>query len=181
MSFHGQTKGSKLEKMVRMGAQAEINGTLMYYALARIAAEQGLDDVADTLIKAGNQEAVHAGFYAVLNGQYPKDLWNTLRGIQKAEEFGESRVLAFAEQMRAEGFTEAAGVMEVFAREEAHHGVMMKELIEKHRPRAADVRDRTVSVCPVCGFEYAGDLDAEPEDYACPVCGMPKKTFTRKA
>ena len=44
MSIYGQTKGTELEKMVKTIMQAEANGTMMYYALARLAKEQGYDD-----------------------------------------------------------------------------------------------------------------------------------------
>ena len=37
------------------------------------------------------------------------------------------------------------------------------------------------SLCAVCGFEYIGNLDAEPENFVCPVCGMQKKVFKLKA
>ena len=36
-------------------------------------------------------------------------------------------------------------------------------------------------VCPVCGYVHEGDIADEPEDYRCPVCGMPKKVFELKA
>ena len=73
MSLHGATKGSKLEQIAEMLAQGEAKGVMMYYSLARLAQEQGYDDVAADFVEAANQEAVHAGFYATLNGKYPKD------------------------------------------------------------------------------------------------------------
>ena len=36
---------------------------------------------------------------------------------------------------------------------------------------------RKVYRCPVCGYEYVGDLESEPDDYVCPLCGQPKKAF----
>ena len=44
MSIYGQTKGTPLEQLSEMMAKAEANGTMMYYALARLAKEQGLAD-----------------------------------------------------------------------------------------------------------------------------------------
>ena len=41
MSIYGLTKGTELEQMVKAIMQAEANGTMMYYALARLAKEQG--------------------------------------------------------------------------------------------------------------------------------------------
>ena len=54
--------------MAEMMALGEAKGTMRYYTLARLAKEQGLDDVAEQFIEAANQEAVHAGFYATVNG-----------------------------------------------------------------------------------------------------------------
>ena len=50
MSIYGQTKGTELEKVVKNIMQAEANGTMMYYALARMAKEQGYDDLVDIFI-----------------------------------------------------------------------------------------------------------------------------------
>lgn len=32
-------------------------------------------------------------------------------------------------------------------------------------------------VCKVCGYVYEGDIDSEPDDYVCPVCGVGKDMF----
>ena len=72
-------------------ARAEANGTMMYYALARLAKEQGHDDIAEELIISANQEAIHARFYAVLNGKYPQDFWNLLRTVQKGKSMARYR------------------------------------------------------------------------------------------
>lgn len=181
MSLHGQTKGTPFEKLADMMAQGEANGTMMYYALARLAKEQGLDDVAKEFIEAANQEAVHAGFYAVLNGKYPKDFWGLVRGIMAAEISGERTVKGMADKFRAAGLAEAADEMEIFAKQEGHHGVLLKGILEKHRPELLKDSGEKVYVCGCCGYEYIGELDGEPEDYVCPVCGQPKKVFRPKA
>ena len=31
--------------------------------------------------------------------------------------------------------------------------------------------------CSVCGYIYEGDINQEPEDYVCPLCGVPKSMF----
>lgn len=181
MSLHGQTKGTKLDQIAAMMAQGEANGTMMYYALARLAKEQGLDEVSKAFIEAANQEAVHAGFYATLNAKYPKEFWGLVRGIMAAEYSGETTVKKFADQFRAEGLTEAADEMEIFAKQEGHHGEVMKQLLEKYSPESLNTEGKKIYVCGCCGFEYVGDLDAEGEDYVCPVCGMKKKVFKLKA
>ena len=97
MSIYGQTKGTPLEQLSEMMAKAEANGTMMYYALARLAKEQGLTDVSKTFIEAANQEAVHAGFYATLNAKVPQDFWMLVRGVMAAEYAGEKTVKDFAD------------------------------------------------------------------------------------
>ncbi|MBR2215331.1 MAG: rubrerythrin [Selenomonadaceae bacterium] len=181
MSLHGQTKGTKFEQMSAMLAQGEANGTMMYYALARLAKEQGLDDVAADFIEAANQEAVHAGFYATLNGKVPQDFWPMVRGVMAAETSGETAVKGMADKFRAAGLTEAADEMEIFAKQEGHHGVVLKKILEKYKPELLKVEDKTIYVCACCGYEYIGDLDAEPETFVCPICGQPKKVFRLRA
>ena len=43
-SLHGVTRGTPLETMTSMLAQSEAKGVMMYYALARLARDQGLGD-----------------------------------------------------------------------------------------------------------------------------------------
>ena len=181
-SIHGLTKGTELEPMIKAIAQAEANGVMMYYALARLATEQGLDEVAAKFIEAANQEAVHAGFYAVLNGKYPKDFWSLVETVRKAEINGEGQVKAMADKVRAAGFAAAADEMEIFAKQEGHHGVILTEIIEKYKPKDAVEKraDAKIYVCPVCGYEYVGDIDGEPDDWTCPLCGQPKSAFKLK-
>lgn len=181
MSLHGLTKGTELEKTIKAVAEAEANGVMMYYALARLAEEEGLDDAAATFIEAANQEAVHAGFYAVLNGKYPKNFWGLVRGLQKAETAGESQVLAIAAKIREAGFGAAADEMEIFAKQEGHHGVILQKLLDKYQPEPPDTVGKKVWRCPVCGYEYVGNIEAESDDYVCPICGQPKSAFSLQA
>ena len=69
--IYGLTKGTDFEKLCDGAAKAEAAGVMTYYALARMAKEQGYpEEVSETFIEMANQEAVHAGFYATLNGKY---------------------------------------------------------------------------------------------------------------
>lgn len=177
MSIYGFAKGTDLEQMMKAMMQAEANGTMMYYALARMAKEQGYDDIVDTFIEAANQEAVHAGFYATLVGKYPQNFWGLVRGLQKAEAGGEAQIKALADKVRAAGCDEAADELELFAKQEGHHGVMMAEILAKYQQENQPAKAKKVYVCPVCGYEYEGDINAEGDDYVCPICGQPKSAF----
>lgn len=180
MSLNGIMKGTELENVMKSLMQGEANGVMMYYALAQLAREQGLEDVADGFIEAANEEAVHAGFYAVLSGKYPSDFWGLVRGIQKAEENGEAQIQALADQVRAAGHAEAADQMEVFARQEGGHGVRMQAMLDKYQKNAEAPADKKVYVCPVCGYEHVGDINDEDDSYVCPLCGQPKSAFVLK-
>lgn len=174
-SLNGLTRGTELEPTIAAMAQGEANGVMMYYALARLAAEQGLGDAAQTFVESANQEAVHAGFYAVLNGKFPNDFWPLVAGIGKAETKGESSVKALADAVRAAGFATAADEMEIFAKQEGHHGVVIDELLKKYAPKNSTPAQKTF-VCKVCGYEHTGD--APPEK--CPLCGQPATAFKEK-
>lgn len=179
-SLHGLTKGTELESAIKAVMNAEANGVMMYYALARLATEQGFDDAAKTFVEAANQEAVHAGFYATLNGKYPKDFWGLVAAVQQAEVKGEAQVKALADKVRAAGFITAADEMEIFAKQEGHHGVILGELLKNRSAEKVEKPAQKIFVCPVCGYEYVGDINKESDDWTCPLCGQPKSAFKPK-
>ena len=135
-------KGTELEPMIKQAMLAEANGTMMYYALAHLAKEQGLDEIAETIMKAE------------YNGM--------------------------ADKVRAAGFTAAADEMEIFAKQEGHHGEVIEEILKKYKPADSEKTSGKIYVCPICGYEYEGDITAEPEDWVCPLCGQPKSVFKLK-
>ena len=185
MNIFGQTKGTELEKQIAQLAAGEAVGGAMYYALAMIAKEKfGLDDVAREFIELGNQETNHGAFYASLNGRYPYDekaFWQLIRGLSKAEYKGEVSINQLADKLSEIGVDkEAVEQVREFAQQEKHHGEVTKAIIDKYAPKeAVDNTGKPVYVCGVCGFEYTGDLESEPADYKCPICGCAKGVFKR--
>ena len=180
-NISGTTKGTAPEATVKQIMQAEANGTMMYEALAMLADAQDLGEAAEAFRKAAREEAVHAGFYALMNGAYPKDFWHLLDAVQKAEANGETQVNAIAQKVREAGLEDAAKTAEVFAKQEGGHGVALAKIIEKYAPKVDEAAGTLIYICPVCGYEYIGDINAEPDDYVCPLCGVPKAKFTKKA
>ena len=112
--------------------------------------------------------------------QIPKENAAAVRAVQKAEENGEAQVKTIADKVRAAGFDEAADQMEIFARQEGGHGVRLQAMLDKYQPKAADTTGKKVYVCPVCGYEYVGDINDEDDSYVCPLCGQPKSAFVLK-
>ena len=180
-NIYGKTKGTALEGAIQQIMQAEANGTMMYEALAMLADARGLDDAAEAFRKAAHEEAVHAGFYALLNGKYPKEFWHLLEAVRKAEVNGEGQVNALAAKVREAGLEDAAKTMEVFAGQEGSHGKALAAIFEKYMPKLDEAAGTIIYVCPVCGYEYVGDITQEPDDYVWPLCGVPKAKFTKKA
>lgn len=115
-----------------------------------------------------------------MNGKYPANFWALAETVMKAEYKGEQQVKALAEKVRAAGFSEAADQMEIFAEQEKHHGVVLEEILKKHKPEKAEVAEEKIYVCPICGYEYVGDINSEPDDWTCPLCGQPKSVFKEK-
>ena len=76
---------------------------------------------------------MHAGFYATLNGKYSEDIWKITESFAKGEENGETQVNQFAKAFRAAGMDEAADEMEIFAKQEGHHGATLRAMIEKYK------------------------------------------------
>ena len=181
MRIYGQTKGTEFEKQIAQLATGEAMGGMMYYALARIAQDFGLEEVAKEFIGIGNQETNHAGFYATLNGKYPsneKDFWKLVKGLSKAEYKGEGNLKKLADALRSYGLSEAADSVEYFALQEKHHGIKTEDIYNKYAGVNAEVNGSgKVYVCSVCGFEYEGELDNESDDYKCPICGCAKGVF----
>ncbi|MBQ6533802.1 MAG: hypothetical protein IJI37_01410 [Opitutales bacterium] len=185
MSIFGQTKGTGIEKQIALIAAAEAAGGAMYYALAMIAKEKfGLDDVAKEFIELGNQETNHGAFYSMLNGRYSHDekaFWQLIKGLSKAEFKGEGAINALADKLAELGVDkEAVEQVREFAAQEKHHGEATKAIIDKYAPKEdGQAYNKPVYACKVCGFEYVGDLDKEPDDFRCPICNMPKTAFEK--
>lgn len=132
--IYGITKGTDFEKICDGAAKAEAAGVMFYYALARMAKEQGYpEEVSQTFINMANQEATHAGFYATLNGKYSEDIWKQAESFAVGEENGEQQVGQLAKAFRAAGMDEAADELEVFAKQEGRHGATLRAMIGKYK------------------------------------------------
>ncbi|AIF49944.1 ferritin family protein [Pelosinus sp. UFO1] len=132
MSLLGITKGTEIETQIAHFAELERQGAGMYQALARLANEQGFDELAENLQALAADEIRHAGLYTVLNGDIKPDIFSILRFAAEAEIGGEEKIKAFAQKARELGLDKAAKEIEAAAIEEGRHGVILKELIKKY-------------------------------------------------
>jgi rubrerythrin len=131
MSLYGVTKGTEVESIIDNNIKGEANGVVMYYALSYLAREEGLNDIAETLEKIAQDEARHAAFYSILNGQVNKDIFAVFSNIQKAESAALPRLNEFAENIRKMGLEEVAEKIKGIALDEERHGRILQEIIDK--------------------------------------------------
>ncbi|SUP41422.1 ferritin family protein [Veillonella criceti] len=132
MSFYNVTKDTQFEEIFKGGVEAELHGTRIYMTLYLLAKEQGLDDVAATFHEIAVQEAEHAGFYALCNGEQKPDFWAVAKQIQQLEEQAGDRLDERADALRSAGLTNAADHMNFIAKQEINHGKLLKSLFEKY-------------------------------------------------
>lgn len=180
MRFHQKLKGTSLEKIIQGQAQAELAGAGMYFTLARTAQTQGLSEVSAQFMELARQHGQQASFYFTLVGRYPfeeKEFWQFIKGLSKAEEGGERAIIGLSQKLEEAGFADVAQVVKTFAQEHKYHAQVTHQLVEKYAPQEVKQNHQKRYVCSVCGYEYEGDLDQEPADFICPVCGMPKSVF----
>ena len=183
MNNYAKAKGTEIEKTIKGQMQAELFGAGMCFALARAAKEQNMKDVADEFTKLANEHAAQAAFYSEFCGRYPfkkEELWQFVKGLSKAEYCGEKAILGLSDKVKESGFTKASEVLKTFAAQHRHHAEVTSELVEKYAPDDVKQNTKKRYVCSICGFEYEGDMDSEPDDYTCPICGMPKSVFKQK-
>jgi rubrerythrin len=132
MSLYGVTKGTELEGIIDNNMKGEANAVVMYYALSYLAKEEGLNDIAETLEKIAQDEARHAAFYSILNGQVNKDIFAAFGNIQKAESAALPRLNEFAQNVRKLGLEEVAEKIEGIALDEERHGKILQQIIDKN-------------------------------------------------
>lgn len=181
--MYGEMKGSAMEERIKGQSQAELSGAGMYTALADAAREHGLEEAAELFSGIAGEHAAQSAFYAMLTGRYPfeeTEYWQFIKGLSKAEESGYAIISGLADQVEGAGFPDAAGVIRTFASQHRHHAEVTGLMLDKYAPESVKKDAVTVYKCGVCGFEYDGDIDSEPEGFTCPLCGMPKDVFRIK-
>lgn len=180
MSYYAKAKGTSIEKSIQSQMQAELSGAGMYFSLARLAKEHKLNDVAEKFIELANEHAQMTSFYAEFCGRYPlkeHKFWQFIKGLSKSEYFGKKAMSEFADAIKKAGFFDVAEIVKTFALQHEHHAEVTSELVEKYAPESVKIYNSKHYVCNICGYEYIGDLDKEPDDFTCPVCTCAKNVF----
>ncbi|MBR4673769.1 MAG: rubrerythrin family protein [Victivallales bacterium] len=173
-----ELKGSKTEANLATAFAGESQARNKYTYFASAARKEGYEQIAAIFEMTANNEKEHAKlWFKELNG-IGTTLQNLLAAAAGEHEEWTDMYKRFAEEAKAEGFTELA---ERFARvadiEKRHE--------ERYRKLAANIEKDEVWVkvgenrweCRNCGHIYIGEKAPE----VCPVCKHPKAYFEIEA
>ncbi len=173
-----ELKGSKTEANLATAFAGESQARNKYTYFASAARKEGYEQIAAIFEMTANNEKEHAKlWFKELNG-IGTTLQNLLAAAAGEHEEWTDMYKRFAEEAKAEGFTELA---ERFARvadiEKRHE--------ERYRKLAANIEKGEVWVkvgenrweCRNCGHIYIGEQAPE----VCPVCKHPKAYFEIEA
>ena len=173
-----ELKGSKTEANLATAFAGESQARNKYTYFASAARKEGYEQIAAIFEMTANNEKEHAKlWFKELNG-IGNTLQNLLAAAAGEHEEWTDMYKRFAEEAKAEGFTELA---ERFARvadiEKRHE--------ERYRKLAANIEKGEVWVkvgenrweCRNCGHIYIGEKAPE----VCPVCKHPKAYFEIEA
>ncbi|WP_075060389.1 rubrerythrin family protein [Thermocladium modestius] len=148
------TKGSKTYENLKAAFQGESMANRRYLYYARMAKQQGLNDVAEVFEKTANAETGHAFGHLMYLGADPvADI--EIKNIEdafKASIYGETyewtqMYPGFAKVARDEGYQEVAEWFEAVAKVERYHANRFNEALEKYyktKGVKSEVEDETL-------------------------------------
>ncbi|MDD5953030.1 MAG: rubrerythrin family protein [Oscillospiraceae bacterium] len=175
-----ELKGSRTEANLMAAVEGESMAYTKYTLYGASARQEGYEQIGAIFDETAKNEKEHAEIW--LSYLHGGDLSGTKGNLQDAaggEHFEWSEMYKqFAEEAKAEGFLEIASKMEQIAKIEKSHEERYNKLIANlDRGTVFSGTPETVWVCRNCGHVFVG---AQPPA-ACPVCGVARSYFERKA
>ncbi len=184
-------KGTRTEQNLLKAFAGESQAKNRYEFFAKVAKNEGYEQIADIFMKTGAQEQQHAKrFFKFLEGGdveitaiYPAGKIGTTAENLKAAAMGENEEWTalypeFAEIAREEGFTQVAVAFKMIAKVEAEHEARFLALLKNVEEEKVFVKEEPQRwECRNCGYTHEGPKAPE----ACPACLHPKAYFEVKA
>ena len=169
-------KGTKTEKNLFAAFAGESQAVVKYAYYASRAKKDGFEQIADIFQETSNNEREHAKlwFKALHDGGIPHTSQNLLDAAEGENYEWSDMYKKFAEEAKAEGFSELATQFAAVGMIEKSHEERYRTLlsnIEKNKVFSKTVTEAWI--CRNCGHLYDG-TDA-PD--VCPVCFHPKAFF----
>jgi rubrerythrin len=177
-------KGTQTEQNLLKSFAGESQARNRYEFFAKVAKNEGFEQIAAIFMKTASQEKEHAKrFFKFLEGggveitaMYPAGKIGTTAENLKAAAEGENEEWTelypkFAEIAQEEGFTEIATAFKMIAKVEAEHEKRYLKLLQNISEDKVFVKDGKVWwECVNCGFIYESAKALEN----CPACLHPK-------
>ncbi len=180
-------KGTRTEQNLLKAFAGESQATRRYEMYAKIAKEEGYEQIAGFFTETANQEKMHAKrFYEYLEGgkveitaAYPAGKLGTtaenLRGAAAGEnEEWEVLYPEFARIAEEEGFKRIATTFRLVAEAEKNHEERYLKLLKRVEEESVFKRPEKVKwYCRKCGYIYEGEKALKN----CPTCAHPQAYF----
>lgn len=180
-------KGTQTEKNLLKAFAGESQARNRYEFAAKVAKNEGYEQIANIFQKTADQEKQHAKrFFKFLEGgdleiqaSYPAGKIGTTAENLKAAAMGENEEWTilypeFAEVAKNEGFPQVATAFKMIAKVEAEHEKRYLKLLKNVEDGTVFTKKEKVKwVCINCGYVHEGEKALEN----CPACLHPKAHF----
>jgi rubrerythrin len=180
-------KGTQTEQNLLKAFAGESQARNRYEFFAKVAAEEGYQQISNIFQKTAGQEKQHAKrFFKFLEGgdaeitaTYPAGKIGTTAENLKAAAMGENEEWTllypgFAETAQKEGFPQVAAAFKMISKVEAEHEKRYLKLLKNIEDGSVFKKSGKVKwVCTNCGFVHEGEKALEN----CPACLHPQAYF----
>jgi len=169
-------KGTKTEKNLLAAFAGESQARNKYNYYASQARKEGYEQIAAIFEETAGNEKEHAKlWFKALHGGKVPDTAANLKDAAEGENYEWTEMYKeFAEEAKAEGFTELAARFEAVGKIEKHHEERYRKLLENLKEGKIFKRqEKQVWVCRNCGHLHDG---AEAPN-VCGVCAHPQAFF----
>jgi len=180
-------KGTKTEQNLLKAFAGESQATRRYEMYAKVAKEEGYEQIAGYFQETADQERMHAKmFYSFLEGgmveitaTYPAGIIDTTAVNLKKAAAGENEEWEilypeFARIAEEEGFKRVATIFKLIAEAEKNHEERYLKLLKRVEDGSVFERpEKTKWYCRKCGYIYEGEKALKN----CPTCRHPQAYF----
>ena len=175
-----ELKGTKTEQNLMTAFAGESQARNKYTYFASKAKKEGYVQIASIFEETANNEKEHAKmWFILLEGGAIRSTIENLQAAADGENYEWTDMYAeFAEQAKAEGFTQIASLFEAVGAIEKEHEARYRKLLANIEDECVFSKDGDVIwECANCGHIVIGKKAPE----VCPVCQHPQSYFQVKA
>ena len=173
-------KGTKTEKNLLAAFAGESQARNKYTYYASKARKEGYEQIAGIFEETAGNEKEHAKlwFKALHDGDVPDTAANLLDAAEGEHYEWTDMYKQFAEEAKAEGFTELAAQFEAVGKVEKSHEERYRTLLANLKDDKVFARqEKQVWICRNCGHLH----DGKQAPKVCPVCMHPQAYFEIRA